>query len=187
MPNQPPQPCNDDQFNITNASTISLPSPAATSGWSTSIGSGSNFGEGGATPTLSPISTIFTNSPLNSLSNAAGATAYQQQSYDSFDDPLSVSQLHSFRSSSPSMATADLDLGEMSFSNFSNVAGSRRSVDFRPHSVRSSTSSSHVNETNAIMNQYQKPNPLFQTQNSEQQQIMSTLAIKTASFTNLNR
>ena len=100
----------EDSFNTTLAS-VSLPSPAATSGWNSSINS-----DFGTTPTMSPVPVPLTNNPHNSLIIP---------SYDSFDDPISGSRLPSLRSSSPS--DEDRVLG--GFSHL-NVAGSRRSIDF---------------------------------------------------------
>ena len=127
LQNQP-----DDSFNTTMAS-MSLPSPAATSGWNSSIGS-----DFGVTPTLSPVSTLFINNP-----HAPGALP----SYDSFDDPLSGSRIHSIRSSSPS--DEEHAFGGLAFSHL-NVAGSRRSIDFQSQSLRSSASSNFNESSNAI-------------------------------------
>lgn len=109
----------DDSFNTTMAS-VSLPSPAATSGWNSSISS-----DFGPTPTMSPASISLTNNPH---------TSPALPSYDSFDDPISGSRLPSIRSSSPSDE-------EHTFGGFPhlNVAGSRRSIDFQSPHLRPST------------------------------------------------
>ena len=109
----------DDSFNTTLAS-VSLPSPAATSGWNSSISS-----DFGATPIMSPASISLTNNQ-----HTSGALP----SYDSFDDPISGSRLPSLRSSSPSDE-------EHTFGGFPhlNVPGSRRSIDFQSPLLRSSS------------------------------------------------
>ena len=88
------------------------------------------------------VSTTFTNNP-----HGAGALP----SYDSFDDPLSGSRIHSLRSSSPS--DEDHAFAGMALSHL-NVAGSRRSIDFQSQSLRSSFSSNFNENSNAICQTY---------------------------------
>ena len=103
----------DDSFNTTLAS-VSLPSPAATSGWNSSVSS-----EFGGTSMLSSETV-----PLENTLNSSSVIP----SYDSFDDPISGSRLPSL--GAYSNAEDDNILNGAALSHL-NVAGSRRSIDFQ--------------------------------------------------------
>ena len=103
----------DDSFNTTLAS-VSLPSPAATSGWNSSVSS-----DFGGTSMVSP--------ECLQLENTLHASSVIP-SYDSFDDPISGSRLPSLRSYSNSEDDNILNGAALSHLN---VAGSRRSIDFQ--------------------------------------------------------
>ena len=109
----------EESFNTTLAS-VSLPSPAATSGWNSSVSS--DFG------------------PNFEMSPEAGVP-----SYDSFDDPISGSRLPSLRSYKHN----DEDNNAIVSAAFShmNVAGSRRSIDFQSPLHHSS---SNLNDSKQI-------------------------------------
>ena len=111
----------EESFNTTLAS-VSLPSPAATSGWNSSVSS-----EYGPNSTMSPDAAI--------------------PSYDSFDDPISGSRLPSIRSYNNS----DEDNSVINSTAFShlNVAGSRRSIDFQSPLHHSS---SNLNDSSRLTN-----------------------------------
>ena len=93
----------EESFNTTLAS-VSLPSPAATSGWNSSVSS--DYGPNSA---MSPDVAV--------------------PSYDSFDDPISGSRLPSLRSYNNSDEDNNV-INSAAFSHL-NVAGSRRSIDFQ--------------------------------------------------------
>jgi hypothetical protein len=103
----------DDSFNTTLAS-VSLPSPAATSGWNSSVSS-----DFGVPSMVSPESL--------QLENTVHPSSIVP-SYDSFDDPISGSRLPSLRSYSNS--EDDNSISGVALSHL-NVAGSRRSIDFQ--------------------------------------------------------
>ena len=110
----------EESFNTTLAS-VSLPSPAATSGWNSSVSSeyGQNF----------------------SMCSDAAAIP----SYDSFDDPISGSRIPSLQSYNNN----DEDNSTINNAAFShlNVAGSRRSIDFQSPLHHSS---SNLNDSKQI-------------------------------------
>ena len=109
----------EESFSTTLAS-VSLPSPAATSGWNSSVSSeyGQNF---------------------SICSDAA------IPSYDSFDDPISGSRIPSLQSYNNN----DEDNSTINNAAFShlNVAGSRRSIDFQSPLHHSS---SNLNDSKQI-------------------------------------
>ena len=112
----------EESFNTTLAS-VSLPSPAATSGWNSSVSS-----EYGPNSTMSPDAAI--------------------PSYDSFDDPISGSRLPSIRSYNNSDEDNSV-INSVAFSHL-NKAGSRRSIDFQSPLHHST---SNLNDSNIATNE----------------------------------
>ena len=123
----------DESFNTTMAS-MSLPSPAATSGWNSSASS--DFG------------TISLRSPDPTSSDNIQNTSAAIPSYDSFDDPISGSRFPSLRSSNNSNEETIIN-GVDTFAKF-NVPGNRRSIDFQSPLHRSSANNLNQSSNNAI-------------------------------------